>query len=277
MSLWLELAEMKEQVVAAAESLPAAASWPSACSSWPSWQRLEQLPVLLQPSAADESCQPVPHHPGSPAKSPTFGSVSTICLLHSYNLGIKACSLQVLYCVCTTHMFCQAKGPLMSTKVDDTMGLLTRQSREEGIAAGLAYARGWQEVVKHMLALIVRSDGCQKSITPESMLGSGAQSLHPVCWPDVGRQGTAGELLELWQHCTSCLGTGQPAVAARADYCTCFPGAPQQALHLLMQYTMPSVVAAQGQQVGLKRSMIASKCMGAGTKTHVQLFRVETS
>ena len=58
----------------------------------------------------------------------------------------------------------------MSTQADDTMVLLTRQSRKEGIAAGPAYARGWQNLVKHMLALIVRSDGRQESITPESML-----------------------------------------------------------------------------------------------------------
>jgi hypothetical protein len=127
----------------------------------------------------------------------TFGSVSTICLLRRCNFGTKACFLQVVYCVYTVHTFCQAKGPLMSRKGGWHNGTLTTQSREEGIAAGLAYARGWQKIVKHMLALIVRSDGCQKITTPESMLWSGAQSLHPLCWPDVGRQGTAGELLEL--------------------------------------------------------------------------------
>ncbi len=76
MSMWLVLAETKKQVAPAAGLLPAAAaaaaSWPSACSSWPSWQRLEQLPVPLQPSAADGCCQPVPHHLGSPAKHPNL-------------------------------------------------------------------------------------------------------------------------------------------------------------------------------------------------------------
>jgi hypothetical protein len=50
------------------------------------------------------------------------------------------------------------------------MVLLARQSREKGIDAGFAYGQGCQQFLKHMLALIVRSGGCQKSFTPESML-----------------------------------------------------------------------------------------------------------